>query len=224
MPDLRRAVAFPVVVPAVAAVVLLAQGVSLLPLPELALVALSLLALVGGALLLLRGAVQRRGSLREAVGLARPRLLDAPIALGWVALAFAAQTAAVLLTIAVTPWDDAQARNVPDLDGITWLGTAYVVLVVGVLAPVVEEVLFRGVLLHALLERWSFWPAALLTSVLFGGMHFVGAISGGHLVVVATTTFGIVLALLVRRTGRLFPAMLTHAAWNLIAVGVALGG
>lgn len=40
-----------------------------------------------------------------------------------------------------------------------------------VVAPVFEEVIFRGILLPYLSRRTGFWPAALLLSFLFAGMH-----------------------------------------------------
>lgn len=36
-----------------------------------------------------------------------------------------------------------------------------------VMAPIFEEFLFRGILFGALRQRWSFWPSALLSSVIF---------------------------------------------------------
>lgn len=43
----------------------------------------------------------------------------------------------------------------------------YAVLMRTVLAPVFEEFLFRGILFGALRQRWGFWPAAVLSSVIF---------------------------------------------------------
>jgi membrane protease YdiL (CAAX protease family) len=40
-----------------------------------------------------------------------------------------------------------------------------------VLAPVVEETMFRGVLFHYLRIRWSFLPSAALVAVIFAALH-----------------------------------------------------
>jgi membrane protease YdiL (CAAX protease family) len=41
-----------------------------------------------------------------------------------------------------------------------------------VIAPVFEEVVFRGILLPFMVRRTGFWPGILLISLVFGGMHF----------------------------------------------------
>lgn len=40
-----------------------------------------------------------------------------------------------------------------------------------VIAPVFEEIVFRGVLLPFMVRRTGFWPGIVLVSVIFGGMH-----------------------------------------------------
>lgn len=102
-------------------------------------------------------------------------------------------------------------------------GTAEIVmLVVRVVigAAVREEILFRGLLFAGLARRWGFWPGAIVSSVLFSAIH--AASGAGSFVYLGTQTFlfGLIAAWLVRHTGRLWPAMVFHAANN--AVGVIL--
>jgi hypothetical protein len=40
-----------------------------------------------------------------------------------------------------------------------------------IVAPVFEEVVFRGILLPFMVRRAGFWPGVMLVSVVFGGMH-----------------------------------------------------
>jgi membrane protease YdiL (CAAX protease family) len=86
-------------------------------------------------------------------------------------------------------------------------------------APAFEELLFRGVVLHALL-RWGKGAAVAGSSLLFGLTHVNAELAGSEnlLVVVSTTATGAVLAWTVLRTGRLGPAMVAHSAFNLVAI------
>lgn len=45
-------------------------------------------------------------------------------------------------------------------------------LIAILIAPVFEEIVFRGILLPFMVRRAGFWPGILLGSVVFGGMHF----------------------------------------------------
>jgi membrane protease YdiL (CAAX protease family) len=59
----------------------------------------------------------------------------------------------------------------PDETGYPILGTALTILLVVVLAPVTEEIIFRGVLLHRLWHQWGLVPAVLGSSVVFALLH-----------------------------------------------------
>jgi membrane protease YdiL (CAAX protease family) len=87
----------------------------------------------------------------------------------------------------------------------------FLLLVVG--APVVEELFFRGLLQSALLRRLRRpAPAVAASAVVFGLVHYdVAALLG-------LVAFGVVLGVLVVRTGRLGPAVVAHAAFNAVTV------
>jgi membrane protease YdiL (CAAX protease family) len=86
----------------------------------------------------------------------------------------------------------------------------FVFLVIG--APVVEELFFRGLLLRSLDRRFG-TPAAVIGSALvFGLVHYE------LLQLPALILFGIVLAVLAERTGRLGPGIAAHAAFNAATV------
>jgi membrane protease YdiL (CAAX protease family) len=86
-------------------------------------------------------------------------------------------------------------------------------------APLFEELLFRGVVLHALL-RWGKAAAVAGSSLLFGCTHLNAELARSEnlLVVVSTAATGAVLAWVALRTGRLGPAIVAHSAFNLVAV------
>jgi membrane protease YdiL (CAAX protease family) len=76
-----------------------------------------------------------------------------------------------------------------------------------------EETTFRGYILSRLTRAIGFWPAALLTSLLFGASHIAnhGETALGLTAVVAA---GLVFCLLLRVTGSLWVGIGFHAAWD----------
>lgn len=79
-----------------------------------------------------------------------------------------------------------------------------------VLAPIVEEILFRGIAYKALRDRG--WPrfALVMSSVLFGLIHV------NLMTFLPLTAFAVVLALLYERTGTLLAPMAAHAFFNAV--------
>lgn len=97
-----------------------------------------------------------------------------------------------------------------------WLNegpVVFLLVVVLVVAPVIEEVLFRGVVLHRLAVKWGLAPAVVVSSVVFGLLHvnFVGV-----------GVLGIVLALLYVRTRTLIVPIAGHVLNNGIAVSLVI--
>lgn len=84
-----------------------------------------------------------------------------------------------------------------------------------VVAPVLEELFFRGLLLRALKTAIGTNAAVVGQALLFGGVH-AGAIYGlGNVgIVTSTVVLGLVLGYVVERHGRLGPAIWTHAIFN----------
>jgi membrane protease YdiL (CAAX protease family) len=91
--------------------------------------------------------------------------------------------------------------------------------VVVLVAPVVEELTFRG-LGFTLIARFGAWPAILLTGLAFGLAH--GLVDGLPLLVL----FGCMLAWLRTRTDSVYPGMVVHGTFNAIALiaAVTIGG
>ena len=86
---------------------------------------------------------------------------------------------------------------------------AFLTLVV--IAPIAEEILFRGYLLGKLRKHVPIWAAILITSVLFGLVHFAWNVG------VDVFALSIVLCLLRIGTGRLWPSILLHMLKNGLA-------
>jgi CAAX protease family protein len=92
-------------------------------------------------------------------------------------------------------------------------GVVLLVLIVGIGAPIIEELFYRGLLFRSLERRFGDGRVAVGGSaVLFAGSHFQ------PLQFPALVLLGVILAILVRRTGRLGPAIATHMVFNLITV------
>jgi membrane protease YdiL (CAAX protease family) len=92
-------------------------------------------------------------------------------------------------------------------------------LVTAVLAPVCEEVFFRGMLYRYLRARWPVWAAVLGSAILFGMAHFSGL--DGLPLLPVFGFMGVVLALVYEWTGSLGNTILLHALNNGILTVVA---
>ncbi|RWZ78574.1 MAG: CPBP family intramembrane metalloprotease [Candidatus Microsaccharimonas sossegonensis] len=80
-----------------------------------------------------------------------------------------------------------------------------------IVAPIAEEILFRGYLLGKLRRYLPIWAAVLVTSLLFGIVHFAWNVG------VDVFVLSIVLSILRIRTGRLAPSILLHMIKNGVA-------
>jgi membrane protease YdiL (CAAX protease family) len=90
-------------------------------------------------------------------------------------------------------------------------------LSVTIVAPIVEELTFRG-LGFTLLAPYGVWVAIVGTGVLFGLAH-------GLLVALPVLTiFGLLLGWLRARTESVYPGMVLHGLFNGIALVVAVSG
>ena len=92
-------------------------------------------------------------------------------------------------------------------------------VVVVVIAPIVEELLFRGVG-YGLLARFGEYTAIILVGLSFALVH--GLIAGFAVI----ASFGAGLAYLRAKTDSIYPCMLLHASFNAfgLAIGIATGG
>ena len=94
------------------------------------------------------------------------------------------------------------------------------VLVAVVLAPLAEEVFFRG-MVQSMLRRYTGrpWPAIVITSLFFAMMHL-----GTRQAVPSLFVLGVVLGYNYERSGRLYSPILIHALFNGVFVALRLSG
>ncbi len=99
------------------------------------------------------------------------------------------------------------------------LAAVGVALLVCIVAPIVEELFFRGFLFPSLQRLMGWIPAALLAGAIFGGIHAGGTPA---IFLVPLAVLGFLLCALYRRTGSLLPGMGVHAFNNALTLGVGL--
>ena len=141
--------------------------------------------------------------LRLGVGLGVGAILGSTIVVGiLVALTGSEATPDQVLTGAITE---------------TPLQLLLAVVAAVVLAPLAEELLFRGLLHRALRSRLRIVPAAAISSVLFALVHVDVAFSQ-PLALVGLTLVGAIMAVAYERTGSLLVPVVIHAVHNAITI------
>lgn len=94
---------------------------------------------------------------------------------------------------------------------------------IGLLAPVVEELLFRGMLFDALLRRTSVRRTIWISGAVFGLVHLVDPAS--FALVPALIGLGVILGYVRQRTGSLSQPILMHVGFNSVtAIALFVGG
>ncbi len=89
------------------------------------------------------------------------------------------------------------------------LATGINVILIAIIAPIVEEILFRGFLLNRWCQKYGTGKAVFFSSLIFAGFHF--DIIGGFV-------FGAVLSLIYLRTKTLVGPILVHISNNTIVI------
>ena len=150
-----------------------------------------------------RAAIAVKGPLRQAVA----------IGIG-VGLLLVAGAAVILLTgSAIDPVVERRLNDVEDIGTVPWQVVLTVIALI-VLAPLGEELLFRGLLLRGLARRLDFWPSALISSAIFAGAHADSYILWPRALALFGT--GLALAWIYRRRGY-WASVSAHATVNTIA-------
>lgn len=95
-------------------------------------------------------------------------------------------------------------------------GGAFVLLVVAVLvvAPVAEELMFRGVLLRSLLRRLGPGAAVLISAAAFGAVHLLDFSAGSLVALPVLVLVGVVSGWLAVTSGDLGRSVLFHVGFN----------
>ena len=157
------------------------------------------------------------------------RLREAASGAGWGLASQAGITVAayfvVSALVAISGRDVEVPRQVdPSLTG--WAVVALVVYAV-VMAPLAEELVFRGLIFRSVADRRGFWPGAFASAIPFGLIHVVpGSALDVSVLVFMMMITGVAWAWIHWRHRNLLVNIATHAAFNAVGVLVAvqLGG
>lgn len=99
------------------------------------------------------------------------------------------------------------------------------VLNYGVAGGIVEEAVFRGVIMTAVEKRWNRTIAIVAPSVLFGIVHIIGSGMGPVSmlqVVVAGSMVGILFSLVTYASGNIWNSAVMHGIWNICMISGVL--
>jgi len=132
-------------------------------------------------------------------------------ALGWTFLALVAYLVLTsIYTVLVDPPSEQLPSGLEDADTDLALALATGLLLIGI-APLAEEVFFRGFLYQAFRNSFGVLPGAVLSGLIFGAIHLE------FFKLVQLAVLGVILALLFEKTRSLWPPIILHAVNNSLA-------
>lgn len=93
-----------------------------------------------------------------------------------------------------------------------------------IMAPIVEEIVFRGGLYRALRNKYSYRRAVLISMFAFGFIHVFASLLSGNFSdlwnIFTYMAMGFFFVKIYEETGSVFPAILLHLLNNAIALGI----
>lgn len=133
-----------------------------------------------------------------------------PATIGWIFIGFFlaifSQTVAGTIEIrllGIEPGSENTEHLMEIARTIPWF-----LIVISILGPILEEIVFRKILFGTLYKRFNFFIAAMISSVVFATIHFDFA----HLLVY--TAMGFVFAFLYVQTKRIIVPIMAHVSMN----------
>jgi membrane protease YdiL (CAAX protease family) len=126
-----------------------------------------------------------------------------------------------MLLVEVLPASDVRVAGLSPAAGTSAGAFRLLLILAGFLIQGgVEEWVFRGYLYSALKERWSWRVAVFITALAFGLLHGANP-NFSAAALLNTCLAGVLLALLVERSGSLWAATLAHGVWNFSVASLA---
>jgi membrane protease YdiL (CAAX protease family) len=131
-------------------------------------------------------------------------------AFGWLALAFLVYyVLAIAYALIFKPPEEELPKELGAEQGVGFAIATAILLIV--IAPVAEELFFRGFLYQAFRNSYGVGQGAILSGLVFGVIHFE------FFKLVQLAILGVLLALLFERTQSLWPSIMLHAINNTLA-------
>lgn len=88
-------------------------------------------------------------------------------------------------------------------------GLAFIIISACIVAPLSEEILYRGILHRSLANRMGVLAAAIISSIIFASVHFYDIYG-----LASVATFGFICALLYQSTGSMINIIALHMLYN----------
>lgn len=137
------------------------------------------------------------------------------------------QVVIALITAPLVVWlfpDGAPEQGIAEITGQSRsvIDQLAVFIAVAVAAPLIEEMLFRGMLLSWLARRMRNWPAIIVSAAAFAGIHLLDP--NAIAVVPGLFLLGVVLAWVALKRGDLSLPIAIHSGINLLAAITILYG
>lgn len=110
-----------------------------------------------------------------------------------------------------TPDNESGGTGVLRFMGNFWLTFILVVI----LAPIIEEIVFRGVLFPAIKKRYGLTIGIIGSSLVFTLVHL------DPIQMISVFPLGVYLAIMYQRIGSIYPGIILHATWNLLVLLIA---
>lgn len=87
----------------------------------------------------------------------------------------------------------------------------YIILIVAIVGPILEEIIFRKIIFGTLYKKTNFWIAGLISSLIFALVHM-----DHHLIIYMS--IGLLFAYLYAKTNRIITSIIAHASMNAVVV------
>ena len=182
--------------------------------PTAMLLTIALYGAIGAAVL---WAARQTSDARRALGLVPPASWPRAVGLALLTVIAALAVSALLEPILHAARQQGLAPDAPRPPGASSvIGAVLACVALAFVGPLVEELLFRGLLTAAFRRRFGPIRTALLTAALFALAHVLPR------VIPPVFILGLALALVYERIGSTLPGMLVHCLYNGIAVAAAL--
>lgn len=155
--------------------------------------------------------VKKTGAGLKGLGLRKPQKIWFLLVLGlYIVQISLIITIFMLVKMIIPAIDTEQEQAVLEFGRSGW---GYLLSAVSsvMVAPVIEELLFRGILFAGLAKRWPIWLAAVVSSLAFAFLH--GQVNVG----IYTFILGCLLSWSYVRSGSLYPGIVLHFVNNLVA-------
>lgn len=181
----------------------------------------SFLILLGAAGIVL-AIYNRRGVLSDALGLLpkNPAQIISWSVLGYIAIFL---SAIMLDWLGLSDWLTTRLGERQNQEIVNEVlnasdTTRITILVIGacIIAPIAEEIIFRGYLYPTMKHFTGPYLAALVTGIIFGSIH------GEVWAVITLSLFGILLAALYEWSGSIYTCMVTHCIFNTVNITLML--